>query len=415
MWRCPSRAVLLSHFVVLVLTVSWLTLTGFQVAEYMSEPTATRVIWNSSVYLPPVTVCPAIRLPHSFSDDSSVLTNSATLLELFDQHGIPPEDIFVDYDASTERPLEICDSAADCLMFKKSFDYQSGGICYTSEASSGDMFELALEPASLYGSEQADYTLTYDLILHGQQDFVGDVFMDEPTYYLSSAQRGLQIIITTHRQISPNLKRDPCEDDLNYSKRLCERQCFFNWLNCSLVDDADHGRPRCMAGDILWYEYAGALDTFYKASDGVSTCQCPKQCVTDLITVSITPDFYIKDNNYTYVGLEPARSMQVLETYVTYTLTDLLADMGGFLGLLLGSSLLSVLELLPQITRWARAKVGTRRPASSASPALGAQKQHVSVLPASLAPSSRHGDIVIRISSTVDGSKWSTKKKLVSP
>ena len=55
---------------------------------------------------------------------------------------------------------------------------------------------------------------------------------------------------------------------------------------------------------------------------------------------------YVLESSYTirYIPLSFSPMVHILETKVTYGITSLLADMGGFLGLLLGYSILSVFD-----------------------------------------------------------------------
>ncbi|KAF0293087.1 hypothetical protein FJT64_008987 [Amphibalanus amphitrite] len=163
----------------------------------------------------------------------------------------------------------------------------------------------------------------------------------------------------------------------------------------------DLSKPRCLAADGLWIDELQPLSKFVEAVDGLDACQCPKECVTDEIHISMAPDYYVEEfDNITSVTLEPSSTMNILETYVTYTFSDLMADTGGFLGLLLGSSLLSVCQLLPQMTKWACTKCCRERQDPEYRRALSSKKDRVA-LPALTAR--RGGEIVVRISTRVSG------------
>ncbi|XP_043239600.1 uncharacterized protein LOC122390575 [Amphibalanus amphitrite] len=406
----PSSGELAGHLAVLVLTVAWLALTGLKVAEYMSEPTATRNVWKKVIYLPPFTVCPALRLPYVLDANvTDAVGEGATLEDFYDQLGLDPLDFLAGLSASQGRSYESCDSGGDCVNFTKSFDYDVGGMCLTSKAaSSGFHFNLVHNLAYAYGI--SDYILTFDIILHGQPDFYGAAFADETILYLSSVQRGIKVSIRTDRRIEANLKRDPCNDNPTYSKRLCERQCYFNWLNCSVLDAVDLSKPRCLAADGLWIQLLDPLSKFAEAADGIDACQCPKECVTDTIHISIEPDYYVEEHdNITSISLLPSTTMNILETYVTYTFSDLMADMGGFLGLLLGSSLLSVCQLLPQMTKWACTKCRGERQDPEHGLALNSKKDRVATQALPAPTDRRRGDIVVCISPRVDGASEPVK------
>ena len=402
MVSCPSREALVGHLLVLVLTVSWLTLTGLKVAEYISEPTATTTRWERAHYLPAFTVCPALRTT-DLSSGSDPDRENDTLARLFWDLSLYGDDMIQDLGVPEDNSSEfvMCNDYG-CLDFKTSTDYDVGGMCFTTTSTMESIAKLVLLPNPLYEHE-LDNPLTYDLIFHGQSDFIGDVYTEDPTYYMSAAQRGIAITVFTDRHIQDNLRRDPCSDEPNYSKRLCERQCFFDWLNCSLQDDVEASKPRCMASDATWYKEAEPFSVFFAAADGLDACPCPKPCVTDSISVSIRTDYYIEDNNLTYVMIHSAATMKVLRTYLSYSFSDLMADTGGFLGLLLGSSLLSMIQLLPRPVSWIRRDKGGRqaRQPSAASDRWAAAKTRVSTYPFST-DSAHRGDMVIRISPGAD-------------
>ena len=397
MRSCPDRDAVIGYLLVLVLVVTWLSFTGLKVLEFLSEPTATKTLWQRKNFMPPFTICPALRTT-SLSEGGDPDRENDTLMELFRDLSLSPEDMLLDLETPEDNSSEFvsCNDYG-CVDFKTSVDYNIGGTCLTSKAKSLDLRQLVLQPNPLYEHE-LENPLTYDLVFHGHPDFVGDRFVEDPTYYLSAAQRGVAITVTTDRRIEVNLRRDPCADDPNYSKRLCERQCFFDWLNCSMHGDHDTNKPRCMASDAEWYEEAEPFSAFYDAPDGAEACTCPKPCVTDFISISVQPDFFIEDDNFTYVQVMPARTMKVLKTYVTYTFSDLMADTGGFLGLFLGSSILSMCHLLPKPVKWFCDKCGGQDKVTTAHwKSREARKTQLSPYP--VPPYSEHrGDTVIRIS-----------------
>ena len=406
MWSWPGRDAAIGHLLVLVLVASWLCLTGFKVLEYLSEPTATKTIWERKHYLPPFTICPALRTT-SVSEGNDPDRENDTLIKLFRDLALNPEDIIWGLEASKDNPSEYlsCESNG-CMEFKMSVDLDYGGACVTSKAENKNYFDISLLPNPLYEYEGSENPLTYDIIFHGHVDFFADRYMEDVTYFMSTAQRGMSMTITTDRQIRANLRRDPCVEDPTYSKRLCERQCYLDRLNCSMYDDNEDNKPRCMASDATWYEEARPFKTFFNGDDGLNACDCPKPCVTDSITVAIQPDFFIIDDNNTHVQLNSATTMKVLHTYVRYTLSDLAADIGGFLGLFLGWSILSVCQLLPKPAKWAcRQCGGAQDPPPSARERRGQERSWV---PTGLvSPYEGHrGDTVIRISSRQDRLKY---------
>ena len=381
MWSWPGRDAVIGHLLVLVLVASWLGLTGFKVLEYLSEPTATKTIWERKDYLPPFTICPALRTTN-VSEGNDPDRENDTLLKLFHDLALSPVKMMSNLEQSKDNPSEyISCQYYGCLEFKTSVDLDEGGTCVTSKTENRDYFGIVLLHNPLYMNNDSKNPLTYDIIFHGHADYyVLFGYVEDVVYFMSTVQRGLSATITTDRQIRANLRRDPCIQDPTYSKRLCERQCYLDWLNCSMYDN-EVNKPRCMASDAMWYKEAPPFKTFFDGDDGLNACDCPKPCVTDSITVSIQPDFFISDDNNTYVRLKPAPTMKVLHTYMRYTLSDLAADIGGFLGLFLGWSILSVCQLLPKPAKWAcRQCGGAQDSPPSARERRGQEKSWVSTV-----------------------------------
>ena len=386
---------MIPHLLVLALTIAWLSLTGLKIVEYLSEPTATKISWERGSYLPPFTICPTVRTT-SLEEGNDPDRENDTLLKLFRDLSLRPEDMLQSvFDNSSEFTL--CRNFG-CVDFKTSVDYLEGGTCLTSKAADILSFDLTLMTNPLYENPYTDNPIAYDFVFHGHPEFIGDVYLQDPTYYLSAAQRGIHVTVTIDRQIEVNLRRDPCTDDPTYSKRLCERQCFFDWLKCSMHGDDDTNKPRCMASDADWYKRAGPLDTFFDAPDGVGACPCPKPCVSDVISITVQSDPR-HDDTFISVHMTPARMTKVLKTYVTYTFSDLMADTGGFLGLFLGWSLLSVCHLLP---KWLCSKRGGQDPAMTGRRvSREARRTRPSPSPVPL-HSAHRGDAVLRVSPSSD-------------
>ena len=98
--------------------------------------------------------------------------------------------------------------------------------------------------------------------------------------------------------------------------------------------------------------------------DGMDNA-CPQSCVQDRIRFITQPRTWESDKRFLEIKIMFEQVRRVTETYVTYTWPDLLADMGGYMGLLLGWSLLSLYEggqnLAVSVFRRLRRRVGGRR------------------------------------------------------
>ena len=395
----PGRDALTNYLLVTALIATWLILTGLKIQEYLSEPTATKTTWEKSDYMPPFTICPAIKATVLDVGTDPEREND-TLLDVFRDLSLEPDDMLPHLKESEENSKEFTSCKDDCLVFKRSIDYNAGRSCLTSKAKLELVFHAFLQINPWHDRDEFYSFFTYDIIFHSHPEFTGTTYGEDYEYHLSVAQRGISVLITTDRQIQVNLRRDPCIEDSNYNIRLCEQQCFFDWINCSMHDNTGSNKKRCMASDAKWYKEEASLSKFFNATDGHGACSCPKSCVTDSITVSIQPLFTNLNNNFTHVRVRVPGLMKVLRTYVRYTLSDLAADIGGYLGLLLGWSILSVCQLMPKPSKWACRRCGGGQDQS-----LTARSPRVSSYPA---PSYRQrgGETVPRISQRPDQLKY---------
>ena len=154
----------------------------------------------------------------------------------------------------------------------------------------------------------------------------------------------------------PNMRRRPCVEDPTYSRSMCWRNCFFDSLNCSVTGNQEHqDKPLCRAVDWFWYRYAYAsftqtaeentqirlLDKTKRKSISYP-CPCPHSCILDRYKISSNWLTFPTDTQE--INLSFRRLVQVFENTVTYGSIDLMSDMGGFLGLFLGYSILSVFD-----------------------------------------------------------------------
>ena len=204
--------------------------------------------------------------------------------------------------------------------------------------------------------------IAYRLHIHSTDDFWGsedrhltNTLSDAEmvTFNLLTTFSYQDLVIHVDREVLPNLRRQPCEEDPSYSQRTCWLRCFLDRLNCSIDGDGD--KPTCSASetDLLRGSpmYGRYSEAFHKMVGlDVLPCSCPPPCVRERYSVFVRPGMLSSDQDFTVpVHFRPVR--RTVETFVTYTFSDLLADMGGYLGLLLGYSLLSIFDDLKTVMR----------------------------------------------------------------
>ncbi|KAF0312340.1 Acid-sensing ion channel 1 [Amphibalanus amphitrite] len=223
------------------------------------------------------------------------------------------------------------------------------------------MFELEMRGSSTY---------CYELLLHGSEEFWGSPVAGMDTYQVTNDTTLTEVLVTVDREVRPNLRRAPCEADPAYSVTDCQRRCFFDWLHCRMEeeDNPNDSRPLCRGGEAFPYDFFKWLDVYarFSAATGAPNgpnhhCQCPEPCVTDRHGFQLRPSTIPSSAEILRLSVRFEDVRRVMETYVTYAAPDLLADVGGYLGLLLGWSLLSVFSSAQAMAHNVCRKVCCRR------------------------------------------------------
>ena len=403
--RLTSRAV---H---LILLVAWVALVVWKILTFISEPTASETHFEDSFVWPYITVCPyhgldadaRDYLAQNLSREDFQHMENFTLLEGFKGSGSSLLDMMPYLENSTEfneDPFRENYTVRDGKWTQK-VDYAYGGLCGTFEASADFLYlklarQLEFQEFSDYGGDGAwDGTkVSYVIRIHRLDDFWGGVddhftrFSDAEMidYWLSHDTSLQELVIHPERQIMPNLRDLPCQEDPHYSRSTCWRDCFLDSLNCSLLEGDDtNSKPTCTGADFIWFEdaynnYVSTYDDAAEESSQLASCSCPRPCELERYNVFVRPSFEKSDEDWIRLKISFSPVKRTIETYVTYDVIDLLADIGGFMGLLLGYSLLSVLDDLKTfVTRLLR-----RRAASAVgSPGEPQQRQNGSVRPIS--------------------------------
>ncbi|XP_046354905.1 acid-sensing ion channel 3-like [Haliotis rufescens] len=155
--------------------------------------------------------------------------------------------------------------------------------------------------------------------------------------------------------------------DTPYSTQACRQECLSDYVvgkcGCKEIFMKRNDTLICDPPELFSCVYP-KIDDYLKNSDKNCEKTCPDPCSTFIYdtTPSSAPlsdnflDEYsrFKGGNSTYwrknfVELEiylTSMSYQFIEKRLSYTLLDLLCDVGGALGLLLGASFLTVLEII---------------------------------------------------------------------
>ena len=351
---------LVKHALQLVLLAAWLSLTGLQITHFLSEPTAVQSRLDHKFKPPFITVIPIRPMPKRITrilekgteEERSELLANQTLIEFIRAHSLSLAEFSGVANVTDERRQQDKNETTlkDFSGTWKLTTYRSTQISATLNLS-GSAVVLTLprntDLVKGIGSNETIHYL-YWIVFHSENNFWR--FDTELHTYLpvKNASHHQDIKVAVEREVDLNLRRQPCVEDPAYFITECQRKCFLNRVNCSL-GNMDRGetsmKPLCTASEYPSY-VKGVHEFFYGNNETeeapVSKCDCPTPCVTDRISYTTLSDITKSTNDSLKVYISMSRVRRTRETVLTYELEDLLADIGGYLGLLLGVSLLSL-------------------------------------------------------------------------
>ena len=376
---------LVSRAVQLALLAAWIALVVWKVLTFLSEPTASQTRFENDFHKPYLTVCPKLLMGRpardvlsrgSFEEQLEYFGNG-TLQDVFRREGMklldmmPHLAVYTDYKADPSMQNYSDHNG----YWTTGINYAWGGLCGTLEVTK------ELPYLQLYARRHFQHRWRYcfdsdgstictfisstifNVHVHRQQeDFWGaedksltpisDAEM--ATFEIIESTTSEEIVITVEREIMPNMRRRPCVEDPSYSRSMCWRKCFFDSLNCSVLKEGDRtndNKPDCRAIDISWYQRAFmdfTVTAEFDESDSIRhykyPCSCPRPCVMDRYSMFVRSSFMTTTVSGIKLKLSFTPVMRIIETTVTYDLIDLMADIGGFLGLFVGYSILSVFD-----------------------------------------------------------------------
>ena len=368
--RRPDFPRLLERAVVVALLAGWLAVTWGRVKLFLSEPTATRIYWERSFQRPAFSVCPHTAMNVSvlsLFDDSAEKAREALIGNLSLQEFIRTSSLqVVDMVEGLNETDEYRADAGTQVFteyygtWKTSWNYVEGGACATLTPKSYtlDVEHLRLRRQPQFESSwKGSAVYSYNVIIHGNSEYWGLPVADMETYIVTNETTREEVYITIDREVKPNLRRAPCESDPAYNIATCQRRCYFAWISCRMEEDAaDDGRPLCMASQAHKFllplggsQFSKFLYDIENIRWPVRECPCLKPCAADRFGFHLRPSLWPSSAESLQLQLRLGDVRRVMEMFVTYTAWDLLADMGGYLGLLLGSSLLSVFGTAHQL------------------------------------------------------------------
>ena len=395
--RMCSISLLVLYTVRLGLLVVWLGLTGMKVKHFLSEPTAFQSRVDHEFELPYISVFHAenryqadiidslkTRYPkdsvellkarsHDIPDQSGKTEHSnQTLLEFVRDHSVTlaamaPGHNMLSYENLKRRIYPtIFEDRLGTWRVTLTDSLDMGATLKPENPDISMRLPHTMSTNGIANERHREYE-RYSLVFHCKPDYL---IFDKSLHkrvFIESKQNVQKIEINIDRSIRLNLRREPCEEDPAYDIKACQYRCMLNQLHCSLYRNETGGKRTCMDDD--WVAYYETYYSFFnrrikvgnRSIFPIDRCGCRQPCIQDSISYYIVSHKQ-KTEDFDYFEMD-IRVSQVRHTKVmvlTYELEDLVADTGGYLGLLLGASLLSVFgsgrKLIRRLVRQALAK-----------------------------------------------------------
>ena len=201
------------------------------------------------------------------------------------------------------------------------------------------------------GAPDAIQYVFYKLLLHAAPSPLLNAYggLGERSFEIFNNQDWVEVNVNVEVLRSLNRKSRPCEEDTAYSRGSCLSECHA----------AAHARAAGCQLEIVWpataqglpqCETAAQLERLRAELTQSPSCACPRPCHQGRVSAVVQASSRTASDHNVTVLVRLDGDMQVIEESFAYTAGNLLTDFGGNLGLTMGFSLLTIVELLKKIT-----------------------------------------------------------------
>lgn len=391
--RCRPAAALRA----LVMTALWagvLVQLWQQILHYQSQPTARLQFRQQQPLMPSFSLCPfqldkaelkklqieqTEELLQTRDKDSMPLGLTRSAFKRF-KWKLPLDQLWMrlggldkNKSNSVADILRTCDDGSDCLSAadmsadddasattgKWRLSLRLQGPCWTYRSGSSltrDGLGVAMRGPYLELKNGADGKRTFELIVHGSQEMPSDPLVSRPPPETSlRLHSGYEYTVLVHGFVERNadLWRIPCNASEGASAQECRSRCVQR-----LVSEAAGCRgPWFQSDDIPLCDNATSWERLMKMRRFVTSdradraCPCQRRCHNERYLVSAVQQ-PMESKKKTYMRFILREDMTEEVEAVTYTLSNLIAELGGNVGLLLG---LSAAQLYDWLERGAAA------------------------------------------------------------
>ncbi|XP_043214804.1 uncharacterized protein LOC122378145 [Amphibalanus amphitrite] len=204
---------------------------------------------------------------------------------------------------------------------------------------------------NLQSSPDAIQYVVYKVMLHAAPVPLLDApsGLRERSFEIFNNQDWVEVDVRMEELRSLNRKSRPCEEDPAYSRGRCLSECqaaaHAREAGCQLEavwPATAQGLPQC--------ETATQLERLRAELAAPPSCACPRPCRQGRVSAVVQASSRTASDHEVTVTVRVDGDMQVIEESAAYTAGSLLTDFGGNMGLTMGFSLLTIVELLKKIT-----------------------------------------------------------------
>ena len=358
--RCCVKALTPSNIFEALLWFIFVGLATLEWFRFRAEPTFTTVELES-VDLPAFTVCPGSR------------SNSSMTRRLFSQYGghlwnnvnktryqnVTFRQMFVDHSLSIGKMLgrrrikDVNSSQYQDVVYRTrrghwKRTFFSSGTCYTYRPRGRqDNKAVPFRGPTLRLHAYPEFTqkmtnITHEILFHGAEisynDFRFFSGKDIPRAIVRSGE-AIQINVKVNRYRSPNLRRSPCNDTPGYTVSGCLSLCWYRRettrLGCAMPWMTINAKP-CVFP---------MKHTIFVASsrEKLRNCRCLQSCLNDRLDITVGESPLSRRDGRTFFNIQFQYLADTRITSLSYNGQQLMSNIGGYVGLLLGTSILSLI------------------------------------------------------------------------
>ena len=334
-----------------ILTATFLALCTSSIFGLIKEETSLAFSKQKSAYFPSITVCP---LTYDLKGIESFDTISP--IAIGDYLHVHYENYIKQSSYEIAKRSEVFSTLIHPLILHNQLLIRNCTTINTLDLNdsaiqpgkSGFLFYLELLPNS--------YFKDFMLIFHEKNEINLDPTTDEgDTYFVNYKNKSTNFVdLHMKRYIDLNSYDNPCDEMTGENSVQKLNRMYHKNMDCSLpwlVGDSKYQKRPCQSQQ--------DFNEFRKWTAILSLNQInTHKCHRNIWKYKVKYTRFDKESvNGTEIGLfMPSNEVEIIQQVRLYTMTNFIADFGGYLGLLLGVSMMSLFDMILKSIRILRQK-----------------------------------------------------------